>query len=137
MKLKDCTYVSNPTEIDGVRVENDIFQALNAVLDGEEVMRYERGSSMEPILHDGEYALLKPIESIDEVNVGDAVFCKVHNYLMTHMVVLKSYRHDKPYFLIGSSSYDLYGWTDKIYAKALSTNVIEIDEESLTKSVEV
>jgi flagellar biosynthesis/type III secretory pathway protein FliH len=29
------------------------------------------------------------------------------------------------------------GWTDKIYAKALSTNVIEVDEESLTQSVEV
>lgn len=131
--ISNLTYVTNPSEINDVKVVNDAYDALTAVLNGEEVMRFERGTSMEPILKDGEYAHLKPLQSLDEVSIGDAVFCKVHGYLMTHMVLMKSSSgSNQPYFLIGSSHYDFYGWTNQIYAKAYGTNVIETPEDVIT-----
>ena len=65
--ISKLTYVTNPCEINDVKVVNNAFQALDALLEGEEVMRFERGTSMEPILKDGEYAHLKPIKNLDEV----------------------------------------------------------------------
>ena len=128
-KISTITYVKSPEEINGIKVVNSAPDAFEALMNGEEVMRYERGTSMEPILKDGEYAHLKPINSLDEVNIGDAVFCKVHGYLMTHMVLMKSSTGaDHPYFLIGSSRYEFYGWTDQIYAIAYGTDVCEEDE---------
>ena len=132
-RISNLTYVTNPETINNVQVLNNEFDALEALLNGEEVMRFERGTSMEPVLKDGEYAHLKPIKNLNEVSIGDAVFCKVRGYLMTHMVLMKSLtKENHPYFLIGSSRYEFYGWTDEIYALAYSTDVIETPEDVIT-----
>ena len=122
-------YVSSPDEIIGVKVENDIVKAVSKLIDGKTIARYEFGTSMEPILHDGEYAIIKPISSLHEVSAGDAVLCDVNGELMTHMVLaVSNSAKDTPYFLIGSSDGYMYGWTSGIYGIAKGTNICEYKE---------
>ena len=123
------TFVKNPTMICNVEVVNDIIEAVERVQNGDTIARFEWGDSMQPILCHGEYGIISPIDP-NNVKVGDAVLCKVNGYLMTHMVVLKSNsaHGDKPYFLIGSTSYDIYGWTSDIYGIVKGTNVFESED---------
>ena len=118
MEKTFLTYVNNPDMIKGIRVENDINKAVEAVLNGETVARFEFGDSMTPILRNGEYGIITPV-SIDDIKVGDAVLCKVGPYLMTHMVCLISDSSaNGRYALIGSTRFELYGWIKElIFAK--------------------
>lgn len=128
IKIDDIQYVNEPSEINGVVVENDANEALAMIKKGREVARYEFGESMMPILKSGEYCILRPLLGNQEANIGDAVFCEVDGYLMTHMVIMKSNsaKNHKPYYLIGDTSYtNVFGWTDKVYATAHGTNVIQ------------
>lgn len=124
---------SIPFEIDGTIVEvnviNDIHNALNEVISGNIVSRYEFGTSMEPILCHGEYAVLIPKDKTT-IEVGDAVFCEVSGTLMTHMVHLIKEVGGQTQYLIGNSFNGMnptviYGWTSNVFAKALSTKHIQ------------
>lgn len=118
--------VKNLTTLKGHRVVNDIQEAVECLKRGEIIARYEFGDSMSPILVSGEYCIVEPVFDTSTINVGDAVLCEVNGYLMTHMVILKSNSHaDYPHFLIGSTHYDIYGWTWKIYGIAKGTNYVE------------
>jgi hypothetical protein len=112
-----------------VKVVNDIFHALDEVMNGNIVARYEFGSSMEPILHNGEYAILIPKEKTT-IEAGDAVFCEVCGTLMTHMVHIIKVINGKTQYLIGNSFNGetptiVYGWTENIFAKAISSKHIQ------------
>lgn len=130
--MKNFEYVTNPKTIGNIKVVNDENEALNALQNGETVMRFEWGDSMEPLLKNGEYAKLVPVQSLDEIQIGDAVFCGIkdvigHEYLMTHMVRCISHTaKDGVMFQITDSwGRANYGWTNKVYAKAYGTNVCE------------
>ena len=131
MKIDKVRYVKNPSIINGVVVENDAFKALEMLKNGQAVARFEYGDSMSPILLSGEYCILCPFLHGREANIGDAVFCNVNGYLMTHMVLMKSRNvsDDKPYYLIGSTNGQTYGWTNKVYALAQGTRVLEINDD--------
>ena len=116
--------VEKPEKLDGLRVVQDEIEAITALKNGEVVCRYERGNSMSPILVDGSYARLVPTK--ETPNPGDAVFCEVKGYPMTHMVVISN--KDTGYCLIGSTHGTMYGWTNKIYAKALPMPYIEKED---------
>lgn len=118
-------YVTNPQHIKGINVVNEIDKAVKELEKGHTIARFEYGNSMFPILHSGEYCIVKPITDINKVKVGDTVLCKVNGYLMTHMVIMKSNTSIKPYFLIGSTHLDIYGWTDEIFGIAFGTKIIE------------
>lgn len=120
--------IKNPKTIDNVKVVNDIHDAVKCVRNGEMVARFEWGTSMEPVLEHGEYGIITPID-VKDVNVGDAVLCEVNGFLMTHMVIIKSDSHkDTPQFLIGSTKFELYGWTDKIYGIVKGTKIFESED---------
>ena len=122
--------VNSPKELDGIKVYNNENEALEHILMGEEVARFEFGDSMMPILESGQYCKLIPIKNEDEVKVGDAVFCNLNGYLMTHMVLMKSNSsYGKPKFLISSSGLSVYGWTEKVYAIAKGIPFIEDSAE--------
>lgn len=138
-KISNEKYVKSPKHINGVKVVNDIQEAVEELKKGNTIARFEYGDSMSPILKSGEYCIIEPIKDINGINnisVGDAVLCKVGEYLMTHMVMMiSSYSNcDKPYYLIGNTWMQYYGWTDEIYGIAKGTNVIE--EPIDLKSVE-
>ena len=119
-------FIDSPKVIEGVNVFNDEDEALEHLLNGEKVARFEYGDSMSPILESGQYCVLSPIKSLDEVNIGDAVFCRVNGYLMTHMVLMKSNSSSNtPKFLISSSGLSVYGWTDEIFAIAKGIDFFE------------
>ncbi|MBR6516925.1 MAG: hypothetical protein IKT40_08845 [Bacilli bacterium] len=127
MKIDKITYVQNPEKVNGVQVVNDAFQAIALLEDGHAVARFEFGDSMSPLLKSGEYCILEPMRDNMEAEIGDAVFCNVNGYVMTHMVLMKAKNDadDKPYYQIGSTSGDIYGWTNVIYAIAHGTRVLE------------
>lgn len=130
MKIDRVRYVKNPSTINGVIVENNALKALEMIKNGQSVARFEFGNSMHPILTSGEYCILCPLNG-REANIGDAVFCEVNGYLMTHMVLMKSRNasEDRPYYLIGSTDGQLYGWTKKVYALAQGTRVLELEDD--------
>lgn len=105
----------------GFPVVQDVEEVLENLKNKKVVARFEYGDSMSPILVNGEYAILVPIDAISDVNIGDAVFCEVNGCYLTHMVWMKS----NGYCLIGSSHGEINGWTDKVYAIAEKTNIIE------------
>ena len=130
-------YVNNPEKILFNNVEykvvNDYDEALECLNKGELVMHYEAGDSMYPILCNMEYGLMIPATKAEK---GDAVFCRLPvsaemkaygwDGLMTHRVIDKVKIHgEDPYYLIGSTSGDIYGWTQEIHAKVLSTRVFQ------------
>lgn len=94
---------------------------------------YEFGDSLSPIINSGEYSFITKINSLDDIKIGDCVFCHVPNIGdMIHMVLMKSDSSAKtPFFLIGSSSYQLYGWTDMIYGKVKGTNIYVSNKENI------
>lgn len=109
-------------------IVQDIDEVINKLSNNECIARFEYGDSMTPILNNGEYAILMPIHSVkDDINVGDAVFCKVNEHWMTHMVWIKN--NDTNQCLIGSTNGTLYGWTDIIIAKAVRTKDRVIEGE--------
>ena len=128
MKIDKVRYVENPSTINDVIVENDVLKVIQLLNNGNKVARFEFGDSMMPILQSGEYCILTPFNSDkQEANIGDIVFCIVNGYVMTHMVLLKSRnsKNEKPYYLIGGTNGQLYGWTNEIYAIAEGTRILE------------
>lgn len=128
---KNVKYVKSPSTIrydgDNVKVVNDIEEAVKELEKGNEIARFEFGNSMHPILKDGEYGIVVPI-NIADVNVGDAVLCEVNGQLMTHMVMMVSDSAcDGRYVLIGNTWMQFYGWTNKVYGGVIGTNIFEMN----------
>ena len=74
----------------------------------------EKGNSMTPILYSGQKHFLEPITNLDDVSVGDIVYCKVKGKYYTHLVKKKN---DKLGVLIGNNHGKINGWTKKVYGK--------------------
>lgn len=119
--------VENPQTLDGLRVIQEIDEVVNTLKQGECIARYERGDSMQPILVSGQYARLTPLRN--KPKNGDAVFCCVNGHWMTHMVWVSN--EDSGQCLIGSTSGQLYGWTNEILALAQPMPYIEKEHETL------
>lgn len=139
-KMTDMKIVKSPKTImyngDKIKVVNDINEAVKELKKGKEIARFEFGDSMHPILKNGEYGVVVPID-IYEVNVGDAVLCEVNGQLMTHMVAMISESsYDGRYVLIGNTWMQFYGWTNKVYGGVIGTNVFEesIDIEEIKEN---
>lgn len=82
---------------------------------GETFITSEKGNSMTPIIQSGQKHVLEPI-TIDKVEVGDIVYCKVHGLYYTHLV--KSIDSKKG-LLIGNNHGGINGWTKSVYGKVI------------------
>lgn len=108
-----------PLEIDGLEVIQDIFLAKEMLTNGETIVRYEFGDSMQPFLTSGQFCKLVPLNENDTIEIGDCVFAEVENTLNTHMVWMKHRHEDGTFsYLITTSRGHIIGWTKKIIAKA-------------------
>ena len=126
-----------PLEIDGIDViENELF-AVDALRKGQTIARYEFGYSMQPFLESGQFCKLEPIQSNDTINIGDIVFSAVNEQLNTHMVWFKKLdeNDNKYWYLIGTSTGKMIGWTKEILAKAYGMNH-KIKENKITLSAD-
>lgn len=127
--------VNNPIEIDGHRVVQMGEEIAKAMENGETVYHWELGDSMDPIIRNAEFCMISPVTNIDDIKVGDAVFCKISNgyggdYYMVHQVVcISNSGHDgKKWFKIGSTGDHIFGWTQDILGIAVGTDIFQCEE---------
>lgn len=85
------------------------------LLEGEIVITSEKGNSMVPLIKSGQEHKLIPI-SIDEVEIGDIVYCKVHGRFYTHLVKAKN---EIQGLQIGNNHGRINGWTKQVYGKVI------------------
>lgn len=72
-----------------------------------------RGNSMNPKIKSGQLITVSP--SINDVAVGDIVFCKVNGNIYVHLVnAIQGNR-----FQIANNHGKINGWTTKIYGKVI------------------
>lgn len=87
---------------------------LDRLKAGESFYTSEKGNSMTPIIKSGQVHKLSPAK-VDEVQVGDIVYCKVRGHFYTHLVKAKSNKG----CLIGNNKGDVNGWTKQIFGKVV------------------
>ncbi len=80
--------------------------------EGKEFVTSEKGHSMTPLLLSGQRHKLTPIK-IEEVKVGDIVFCKVNGNYYTHLVKAVGSKGVQ----IGNNHGRINGWTRMVYGK--------------------
>lgn len=88
---------------------------LEKLLNGETFETSEKGNSMTPILQSGQKHILAPT-TWEAVEIGDAVYCKVHGYFYTHLVKAKN---EKRGVQIGNNKGHINGWTKQVYGKVI------------------
>ncbi len=89
---------------------------------GENVVRRERGGSMEPRIHSGEPIEYCPVTNPDDVAKGDVVWCKVGGNHYTHLVKAKRLDGESWRFQIGNNKGGVNGWIgfEAIFGRAIA-----------------
>jgi hypothetical protein len=77
------------------------------------IVTSEKGNSMTPRIKSNQSHELTPC-TLDEVNVDDIVYCKVHKYYYTHLVLAKNPIRGVQ---IGNNHGRVNGWTKKVFGK--------------------
>lgn len=80
---------------------------------GESFETSEKGNSMTPKIMSGQKHVLSPI-TMEEVQIGDIVYCKVHGRFFTHLVKAKDPIKG---LLIGNNHGHINGWSKQVYGK--------------------
>ena len=88
---------------------------LERLQNGESFITSEKGNSMVPLIKSGQDHKLEPA-GLDDIEVGDVVYCKVKGNYYTHLVKAKN--KDKG-CLIGNNKGGINGWTKNIYGKVI------------------
>ena len=83
-------------------------------MNGETFITSENGNSMSPKIKSGQNHKLAPA-SINDINIGDIVYCKVKGNFYTHIVKAKGEKG----CLIGNNHGKINGWTKSIYGKVI------------------
>lgn len=82
---------------------------------GETFTTKEKGNSMTPLIYSGQEHVLAPI-TLEQVKVGDIVYCKVKGKFYTHLVTAKN--EDKG-LQISNNHGHVNGWTKTVYGKVI------------------
>ena len=82
---------------------------------GETFVTSERGNSMVPLIRSGQKHRLAPVK-IEDVTVGDIVYCKVGRRFYTHLVKAKG---DRRGLQIGNNHGHINGWTRSVFGKVI------------------
>jgi hypothetical protein len=75
----------------------------------------EKGNSMVPLLKSGQKHVLEPI-NIEDVEIGDIVFCKVKGSYFTHLVTAKN---EIKGVQISNNHGHVNGWTKNVFGKVV------------------
>lgn len=134
--------VNEPKEIDGIRVVQDSFEMVEALMNGETIYHWEFGTSLAPLINNGEYCKITPCSPID-VKRGDCVFCIIRSqngqgFPMVHQVwEISDCGYDKErWFKIGSTMSTIFGWTKEVYGIARGTNIYQEVTDEILKELE-
>jgi hypothetical protein len=88
---------------------------MERLMKGETFITHEKGNSMAPLIKSGQDHKLAPC-IIDDVEIGDIVYCKVKGRFYTHIVKAKD---PKKGAQIGNNKGNINGWTKAIYGKVI------------------
>ena len=88
---------------------------LERLQSGETIETSEKGNSMVPIIKSGQKHILEPT-TWENVELGDAVYCKVKGNFYTHLVKAIN---DKRGVQIGNNKGHINGWTKQVYGKVI------------------
>jgi hypothetical protein len=91
---------------------------------GESFITSEAGNSMTPILKSKEPTWISPVESWENCEIGDIVFCKVRGSYVTHLVHGKN---EKRGLLIGNNHGHMNGWTKTVFGKVRPLSKEELE----------
>lgn len=94
----------------GASMKNHKLERLS---NGETFETSEKGNSMTPLIKSGQKHILEPI-TLEDVKVGDIVYCKVRGKLYTHLVkAIDKVRG----LLIANNHGHENGWTKQVFGK--------------------
>lgn len=82
--------------------------------EGKTIISKEPGNSMTPILKSRQPVRLAPVK-LEDVKVGDIVFCKVKGNYYTHLVKAVGVRGCQ----IGNNHGRINGWTKQVFGKVI------------------
>lgn len=82
---------------------------------GETFITSERGNSMTPLIKHRQKHKLAPT-TVDDVEIGDIVYCKIAGRYLTHLVTAKNARRGVQ---ISNIHGHVNGWTKKVYGKVI------------------
>lgn len=82
---------------------------------GNTITTSERGNSMTPLIASKQKHVLEPIV-LEDVKVGDIVYCKVGRNYYTHLV--KAINNQRG-CLISNNKGHVNGWTTKVFGKVI------------------
>lgn len=82
---------------------------------GETFITKEKGNSMVPLIYSGQEHKLAPVK-LEDVKVGDIVYCKVKGNFYTHLVKAKDTQKGVQ---IGNNKGGINGWTKQVYGKVI------------------
>ena len=88
--------------------------AIKDLQEGKTVTIKPTGNSMQGKVDSGSKVTIEPI-SLDKIEIGDIVLCKVKGKQYLHLVLAK----DKGRVLIGNNKGFTNGWTSAVYGKAI------------------
>ena len=88
--------------------------AIKDLQEGKTVTIKPTGNSMQGKVDSGSKVTIEPI-SLDKIEIGDIVLCKVKGKQYLHLVKAK----DKGRVLIGNNKGFTNGWTSAVYGKAI------------------
>jgi len=88
---------------------------LERLQNDESFITSEKGNSMVPLIKSGQEHKLSPV-NIEDVEVGDIVYCKVRGNFYTHLVKAID---PKKGCQIGNNKGNINGWTKQVYGKVI------------------
>jgi len=77
------------------------------------------GNSMHPRIKSGATVTLEPVPDLNDLEVGDAVFCKVRGNVFTHVVSALRGKGDNREVQISNLKGHVNGWTTKVYGRVI------------------
>lgn len=89
---------------------------VNKLKEGLTFVTSEKGNSMLPLIKSGQDHKLEPVTDINNIEVGDIVYCKVRGRFYTHLVKAKDATKG---LLIGNNRGQINGWTKQIFGKVI------------------
>ncbi|MCB9759538.1 MAG: hypothetical protein H6739_06830 [Alphaproteobacteria bacterium] len=92
--------------------------AIEALSEGRAAVVKPHGGSMRPKVESGATVTLEPT-TVNEVQVGDIVLCRVKGNVMLHLVKALRGSDDKRSALIGNNVGRINGWTRTIYGRVV------------------
>lgn len=88
---------------------------LERLIKGETITTSEKGNSMTPLIKSGQSHVLAPIK-LEDVKVGDIVYCKVRGNYYTHLVTAVDQHRGVQ---ISNNHGRINGWTKAVYGKVI------------------